>query len=194
MSPIEASAVFTTLVGLICNWKQERASQAADRYQDFMAWLLQHNFNDLSERIYKSEELQHDLASLLRQDLSVISSKLDTIVGSLSAVADKIDSLSQVSRSLGADTEALSEQATEILKIFDQTRASRMIHSLMLHACVFDNTPMGCDDARFLASDIASLEMLSFIRLIDHNNSGDPIYAITRQGSVFAQQLPEISM
>ncbi len=194
MISLEASSLFATIVGLICNWKSERASIATDRYQDFMVWLVQHNFNDLNNRIFASEELQHHLSSLLSEDISVISTKLDTIVGSLSAVADKIDTLSQLGRTLGADTEALSEQATEILKIFDQTRAFRMIHSLDFHACVFDNTPISFDDVRFLASDVASLEKFAFIRLVDHNNSGDPVYAITRQGSAFAQQLPEIPL
>jgi hypothetical protein len=192
MTPIEASALFTTLVGLICNWKQERASQAADRYQDFMAWLLQHNFNDLNERIYKSEELQRDLSSLLGQDLSVISTKLDTIVGSLSAVADKIDSLSQLSRALGADTEALSEQGTWILKTFDQLKAHRMIYSKFFHQCIYDNRPVSFRDKRFVLSDIQALDSLNFIRHVDHNNSGDPIYVITRQGSKFAEQINEI--
>jgi AAA+ ATPase superfamily predicted ATPase len=194
MSPIEASALFTTIVGLICNWKQERSSQATDRYQDFMSWLLQHNFNELSERIYQSEELQRDLATLLQQDLSVISTKLDTIVCSISAVADKIDSLSQISRTLGADTNELSEQATEIIKIFDQLEAQRMIYSNAFHQCIYDFKAVAFRDKRFILADIQSLEKMSFLRRVDHNNNGDPIYVITRQGSSFAQQLPEISL
>lgn len=194
MTPIEASALLATIVGLICNWKQERASIATDRYQDFMVWLVQHNFNDLNERIFQSEELQRDLSALLSQDLSVISTKLDTIVGSLSAVADKIDTLSQLSRTLGANAEALSEQAAEILKIFDQTLASSMIYSRDFHVCVFDETPIRFEDTRFVAADVASLATLGFIRLVDQNNSGDPIYAMTRQGSALARQLPDIPL
>jgi AAA+ ATPase superfamily predicted ATPase len=194
MNPIEASALLATIIGLICNWKNERAAQATDRYQDFMAWLLQHNFNELSERIYQSEELQRDLATLLQQDLSVISTKLDTIVCSISAVADKIDSLSQISRTLGADTNELSEQATEIIKIFDQLEAQRMIYSNAFHQCIYDFKAVAFRDKRFILADIQSLEKMSFLRRVDHNNNGDPIYVITRQGSSFAQQLPEISL
>lgn len=194
MNPIEASAIFTTIVGLICNWKQERASVATDRYQDFMAWLVQHNFNDLNERIFASEELQRDLSALLSQDLSVISTKLDTIVGSLSAVADKIDTLSQLGRTLGADAEALSDQATRIIKLFDQFAAHRMIYSNHFHQCNFDHKPVSLEDKRFVLTDIQALEDLNFIRHVDHNNSGDPIYVITRKGSAFAQQLPDIPL
>lgn len=121
-----------------------------------------------------------------------LSAKLDTIVGSLSAVADKIDTLSQLSRTLGSDTEALSEQATRIIKLFDQLAAHRMIYSTHFHQCIFDHKPVSFEDKRLVLTDIQALESLNFIRHVDHNNSGDPIFIITRQGSSFAQQLPAI--
>lgn len=69
MNPLEASAFLTTLVGLICNWSQERSGQAEDRFQDFMVWLSHHHFEGLRERIFDSDELQRELTSLLQQDL-----------------------------------------------------------------------------------------------------------------------------
>jgi len=44
-----------------------------------MVWLSHHHFEGLRERIFESEELQRELTALLQQDLSVLSSKLDTI-------------------------------------------------------------------------------------------------------------------
>ena len=111
MPLIEASTILATLVGLICNWKQERGAQATDRFQDFMVWLSHHHFESLRERIYASEELQRELTALLQQDFAVLGTKMDVITGAISAVADKIDSLSQVGRAIGIDGEALSEQA-----------------------------------------------------------------------------------
>lgn len=196
MNPIEASSLLATLVGLICNWRQERSGQAEDRFQDFMVWLSHHHFEGLRDRIFDSEELQRDLALLLQQDLSVLGNRLDTIAGAISAVADKIDSLSQVGRALGTDTEALSDQAAEVLKVFDQIGASRMI--------VFDHRPevrflpsgegTQFDEGRFLETDVAALESMGFIRMVDQNKSGNPIYAITRAGSGFAATLPVVSL
>ncbi len=196
MTPIEASALFATLVGLICNWKQERATQAADRYQDFMTWLVQHNFNSISERIYDSEELQRELTALLHQDLSVLSSKLDIITGAISAVGDKIDCLSQVSHALGVDKQSLSEQAAEILKVFDQLGASRMLFSDKPLACVFmpGNQVVQFSETRFMETDVAALESMGFTKLVDHNTSGNPIYAITRAGTAFAATHPEVAL
>ena len=92
-----------------------------------MVWLSHHHFESLRERIFDSDELQRELTALIQQDLSVLGFRLDTIVGVTSAVADKTDSLSQVGRALGTDTEALSDQAVEVLKVFDQIGASRMV-------------------------------------------------------------------
>jgi hypothetical protein len=196
MNPIEASSILATLVGLICNWRQERAGQAEDRFQDFMVWLSQHHFDGLRERIYDSEELQRELTSLLQQDLSVLGSRLDTIIGAISAVADKIDSLSQVGRALGTDTEALSDQAAEVLKVFDQLGASRMVLFDHEPVCLFLPTGMSVtfSDARFLETDVAAIESMGFIRMVDQNKSGNPIYAITRAGSAFAASLPAVSL
>jgi hypothetical protein len=126
----------------------------------------------------------------------VLGSRLDTIAGAISAVADKIDSLSQVGRALGTDTEALSDQAAEVLKVFDQIGASRMI--------VFDHEPevrflpsgrgAKFTEGRFLETDIAALDSMGFIRMVDQNKSGNPIYAITRAGSAFAATLPVVSL
>lgn len=196
MMPIEASSILATLVGLICNWKQERGAQATDRFQDFMVWLSHHHFDGLSERIYASDELQRELSALLHQDLSVITSKLDTITGVIAGVADKIDYLSQVGKAIGANTEALSDQAIEVLKVFDQLGASRMV--------VFDHQPVclflpvqkavSFSDGRFLETDVSALAVMGFIELVDHNKSGNPIFGITRAGSAFAASQPEVAL
>jgi prophage DNA circulation protein len=196
MTPIEASSFLATLVGLICSWRQERGEQSAERFQDFMVWLTHHKFEGISERIYASEELQRDLASLLQQDLSVLGSRLDTIAGAISAVADKIDSLSQVGRALGTDTEALSDQAAEVLKVLDQMAASRMVVFDHEPVCLFLPNRMSIQfsDGRFLETDVAALESMGFIRMVDQNNSGNPIYAITRAGSAFAATLQAVEI
>ena len=122
MSPLEGSTIFATIVGLICNWRQERGGVAQDRFQDFITWLSQHHFNELRDRIMASQTLQQELGELLRLDISLLNSKLDTIVTAISSVADRIESLDRVSRAFHSSTEALSDQAAYILKVFDQSR------------------------------------------------------------------------
>jgi len=182
MPLLEASTILATLVGLICNWKQERGAQAADRYQDFMVWLSHHHFESFRERIYASEELQRELAALLQQDFTALGTKLDVITGAISAVADKNDSLSQVGRAIGINGDALSEQAVEVLKFFDQLGASRMVVFDHEPVCLFLSSQAGVtfSDGRFLETDVSALVSMGFIELMDHNNSGNPIFGITR--------------
>jgi prophage DNA circulation protein len=161
-----------------------------------MVWLSHHHFEGIRERIFDSEELQRELTSLLQQDLSVLSSKLDTVARAISSVANKIDSMSQVGRALGTDTEALSDQAAEVLKVLDQLGASRMVVFDRQAEVRFLPSGQGIQfaEGRFLETDVAALESMGFIKLVDHNNSGNPIYAITRAGSSFASTLPEVKL
>jgi len=193
MIATEASAVFATIIGLICNWKQERGSQAADRYLDFMTWLVQHNFNELNERIYQSEELQRDLAALLQQDLTVLNDKLDIIAGSISAVADKIDFLSQTSRTLGADTDALAEQAITILKAFDESGSTNMIYQAFTHELIFPccKKSARASETRFLQNDLAALQKFHYIQLEGYTPKGAEKYAMTRLGCQFVKTIKE---
>lgn len=196
MPSLEASTLLATLVGLICNWKQERGSQATDRYQDFMLWLSHHHHDNLRERIFESDELQRELNSLLQQDLSVLGIKLDTIAGAISAVANKIDSLAQIGHAVGADIAALSDQAAEILKVFDQLGASRMVVVDQEPVCRFlpNMSAVTFSEGRFLETDVAALESMGFIQMVDQTNSGKPIYALTRAGSSFAKGLPDFQL
>jgi hypothetical protein len=196
ISPLEASATFATLVGLICNWKQERGTLTTDQYQDFMKWLAQHNFNKLSDRIFASEELQRDLSAFLSQDISVISTKLDTIVGSLSAVANKIDTLSQLRRTLGADTEALSEQAIEILKAFDESASINMIYQGFSHELIFPCCQKSArvSEPRFIENDLSALQKFHYIQLVGHTPKGAEKFAMTRLGCHFVKTIKESTL
>jgi hypothetical protein len=113
--------------GMICNWKQERASNAPDDgFEDFVRWLHEHNFQSLTEQIRTSSELQQGLQVLLRQDAAQLSQKLDLISQSLSAMSERIESLAPLSRLLKGSQEGLSNQAVEILKVFVDSQARKL--------------------------------------------------------------------
>ena len=193
MTPLEASSIFATLVGLICNWRDERGREPTDKFQDFITWLTSHNFHALKERIFESDELQRQLNDLLRQDFGSLSTKLDTVSSAISAISDKIDSFGQVGRALRTATESVSEQAIAILKVFDHFQAQRMI--------VFDFPPclgflpggrsINVGEARFLETDVAALAGCGLIELVDHNGSGNPIYGLTRAGARVASSVSD---
>lgn len=188
---------FATIVGLLCNWKQERGAAAQDRFQDFIAWLEQHHFNELSDKITASQELSRQFAELLREDNRLLGSKLDLISNATASIAAKLDRFDSLAESLNSPTDKLSDQAVELLKFFDQTGAARMV--------VFDPRPdrpydikffpkggvAKVSDVRFLESDLRDLCAFNLVAQVDCNSSGEPIYSLTRSGSNFAQSIKE---
>jgi hypothetical protein len=188
MTPLESSFVLTTLVGLICNWSQERSAQSTDDFQDFITWLSNHHFNELHDQILSSKDLQIQLSALLRQDSADLNRRLDTLVTAISAVADKIDSFTEIGRALHTTAASLSSQAIEILKSFEQSSASRMVVFDQPPICAFIHSDHSykASEARFLESDVIALSSMGFIELVDHNSSGNRIYSLTRAGSALA--------
>jgi len=90
----------------------------------------------------------------------------------------------------------LSEQAVEVLKVFDQLGASRMVVFDHEPVCLFlpSQAAVTFSDGRFLETDVSALASMGFIELVDHNKSGNPIFGITRAGSAFAATQPEVSL
>ena len=195
MEPIIAANYLATLVGLICNWKAERGSAAADKFQDFLNYLLVHHFEILRSEILASRDLQSQLETLLSQDLGFISEKLNLVCQGLSSLSDKVDALAPLVRSLGATTEELSDQAMSILKVLEQSGSTRAImfrdgehFGLLPHGGQF-----GFSEApRFIVEDMEALVAFGLLNLVEYNNSGDPIYSITRRGVALVKDKPEI--
>ncbi len=197
MSPIEASTIFATLVGLICNWKQERGSVATERFQDFLRWLTNHNFQALRSQIVESTEIEQALHKLLRQDSAILSQKLDLVCRGLSALSDRIEVLAPISHAINASREgALSDQAIRILKHFDQTDAERLILLDSPQPSKFALMPGTFYDVaapKFLADDIASLEFFGLIRRLHDTYDGSAgMFTLTRLGSSYAAQIPDL--
>lgn len=202
MDPITSASILTTVVGLICNWKQERDSTSQDNFNDFIVWLENHNFQAIKERIFESEELQRDLSDLLRSDIASISTKLDLVCDAVSAVSSKIDGLADIGTSLESTSDLLSDQACEILKLFaDASDADRLILRRMAFIgeparVEFWLTPGGrafaVDSPRFANDDVDALAALGFIRHVGFTNDRMPMYALTRSGQQFAAQLPPV--
>jgi len=202
MDPITGASLFTTVVGLICNWKQERDSTSQNHFNDFLLWLENHNFQALKERIFESNELQQNLTALLQSDIATVSEKLNSVCDAVNAVASKIDGLAGVGASLIGQSDLLSDQACEILKLFaDAIDSDRMIvrrttfigsPPVVEFWLIPGRTVFGVDSPRFATDDVAVLDQLGFISFAGHTGDGFPMYALTRSGERFAAHLPAV--
>ncbi len=171
---------------------------ATDKFQDFLTWLANHNFQELHAQIIDSSELQKSLNDLLRQDNAKLAEKLDVACSLLSSIYDRIETLAPVVQALNAPTDALSLQATEILKYFSDCGAEKMLVYRKFDKPVIVFLPRGQQisgkESRFLLNDISNLEATGLIQLVDHNSSGEPMYGLTRAGETFASELPAVEV
>lgn len=202
MDPLTGAMTFATLIGLVCNWRQERSAADEDRFKSFMTWLEFHQHNDLKERIHGSDELTRGLHDLLAQDLASISSQLEIIAGSIAAVGSRLDALAPLVKGSGSFTDALSTQACEILKMLASHQGPGRLTYIRqnrggeLGAVVFmvipDGQQFGVKQPKFVDDDLSQLALLGFIKHSEFTRSGMPIYSLTRAGDSFAATLPEI--
>lgn len=195
MPPLEASMTLATLVGLLCNWKQERGVVSQDRFQDFITWLEQHHFNDLRSRITSSDELQRELSALLKEDLESLTAKLDSITSGIAAVGSKLDHFASVIRVLGPSTDDLSDQATAILhKLYSTKEATCLLVGYMdadAHSHIFFEPSLQdyqVKEPRFLADELDSLCRLGFLKTRAFGKD-EIAYYLTRSGATFATQV-----
>lgn len=195
-----AVSTLTTLVGLICNWRQERGLTEAASFNEFLTWLLSHNFEKLHQQILASEDLQISLNELLREDTAELSKKLDAACSALASISSKIDALAPVASALHAKATGLSVQAVEILKYFAESGAQNMfvvpVHTTSMRYLLFypNGGQIGVEEPRLLADDLATLENFGLIRLVEYNSDGKPVYGLTREGIALADQLPAVEI
>lgn len=193
MEPLSTALAFGTVVQLLCNYRQEVAGRKNAELADFLTWLSYHKFEDIKNVITNSTQIQTELQQLMQEDLTEIASKLDVLNDAVVAIATKLDGLSGLVGAFGADSDSLSDQAVAVLAEFANSESTKLGLFLDINppqcALFPENRGFGVSDGRFLADDIEALEALGFIRLVDHNTSGNPLYALTRRGADFVSKL-----
>jgi hypothetical protein len=65
MDPLTAATAFATLVGLICNFRQERGERKALDHQKFIEWLEYHHHEELKNLIVNTAALQNEVNNFL---------------------------------------------------------------------------------------------------------------------------------
>lgn len=189
------------LIGLLSAWKQDRTATSDDQFQDFMIWLENHNFHELSRKIFESEEVNRELHALLSLSIGEINGKLDAIALAIGGLTAQIDGLNSLDRAVFADKSTLSTQAREILKLFaDRKNDTTMlftgggIHGENLLVFFPSQFAVTMDEPRFLENDLEDLLAAGLIMLSDYSNSGNPIYSMTRPGAQLAKSLPAVEI
>lgn len=191
MDLFTASNAFAQIVGLICNFRQERGAQQDADFQSFITWLTNHKFERIREQICASREVQREFETLFADVSGDLNDKLDALSSVVRGIAEKIDGLDKFAVCFpGGDQ--ISEDALAILDWFDASQEPNMLFSssvpqLTCCALLPSGKSVKTKDIRFMADDVAKLEALNFIQRVRYNGSGDPIFTLTRNGARYAQ-------
>ncbi len=183
---------FVTIVGLLCNWSQEKAAQSGDRDMTFLTWLEHHNFQELSAQLQQHTEVVEAIGRLQSSDLARLSSQMGSVSDAVSAVAARLDTLAPIVRHSQTSHEPVSSQALTVLRTLLDTPGSQ----LLVYARQPIEAVLVSDDGEevfdlpeldLFPSDVACLVSFGFLHLTGHVNGYDS-YSLTRPGKRFAEQ------
>jgi hypothetical protein len=181
IDPSIAATTFATIVGLICNFKQERREEKALDREAFLLWLEDHKHQDLKEFILRSNEISAEIDHLIKADTQTIISKLEKIDSVLVTILGNIDGLQGMAHALSPNGR-LSEQAINILRQLVNSTSDEFGRIPYMGGVDYPMTSGGeiqITEPRFADDD---LNVLTSLGLLNYRMSdgGTEFYGITR--------------
>lgn len=179
--PLTTASAFATIVGLICNYRQEKGANEALDYQKFIEWLDYHKHEEIINLICNTAALQGEVDNLLRADHAVIIEKLEAVNTTLASLMSQVTEFRGLALTMMPAAE-LSDQAVQILQQLANSKASFFVEMKYAGGCVLSLELGGqiqISEPRFLNDDLEKLICLGLLSL-DFGSSGGRIYRITR--------------
>jgi hypothetical protein len=68
MDPVTISTTLATIVGLLCNYRQEKGDREQLDHRTFIEWLEYHRHEEIKNLICNTYHLQSEVDALLRED------------------------------------------------------------------------------------------------------------------------------
>jgi predicted AAA+ superfamily ATPase len=116
MDAVTISTTLATIVGLLCNYRQEKGDREQLDHRTFIEWLDYHRHEEIKNLICDTYHLQSEVDALLREDSRRLATKLNDIEEMLARLLSRVEGFAPVVISLHPGIE-LSEQALEPTKI-----------------------------------------------------------------------------
>lgn len=185
MEPLTIATAFASIVGLICNFKQERQSNKQATKDEFIDWLDKHQHYQIKEYLVKNTSLCQAIESLLMQNHEIVLEKLEFIGEQLSFLLSHIEGFNQIVSAINPSCQ-LSDQALSLLNQLNNSTASEMLK--LDRGLNYDTTlillcpgggGLNIDEPKFLKDDLSVLVSLGLL-ILNYNSKGNEVYTITR--------------
>ena len=182
MDPLTLAGTFATIMGLVCNYRQEKGAAEALDYQKFIDWLEYHRHEEIKKLICNTAALQGEIDKLLRADHAAIMEKLDAVNTTLATLTSHVAEFRGLTLTMMPGAE-ISDQAVSILRQLVNSNSSFFLHIKFIggYCLQFGEGDGGIniDEVRFLEDDLDKLVGLGLLAL-DYGSDGTHIYRITR--------------
>ncbi|SRR6266446_6576500 len=179
-----AATTFATLVGLACNFRQEKSGREALDHQKFIEWLDYHHHEELKNLIVNTAALRTEVDNLLRSDQAQMLQKLDQIGEILVSLLSRLDGFRGIALALVPNAD-LSEQAISMLRQLTNSGADEMFYKNFgkgeFALELVNAGPIEVTEPRFIEDDLKHLAELQLIS-VRHSSQGAAIYRTTRNG------------
>jgi len=189
MDPLTLSTTFSSVVGLLCNFKTERSSGDLNQ---FIAWLKEMHLGDVAAGIECNNALSMQLSMLMTTNHEDLISRLARMDEVISSIAAHIDGFSGVATAIHPGIQ-LSDQAVSIVRQLVEAKAHYFIEhrsdglddetELILIRGVKPGT-IGYAEHLFIDDDLATLVEIGLLRL-ENTERGSRKFYVTREAVRF---------
>ena len=190
MNPLSIAGAFATIIGLLCNFKNEQRTASENEYNSFIKWLIEKKHDQVIEFLKENSSLSESIKAFLNENNEIIMRKLNSIDEIVSNIASNIEGLSEIVRAINPNLR-ISEQCISLLKQLDESGASSFMEVkdrrnkyLQLHDG--GSGDIHFEEPRFLEDDLNTLVEYGFLRL-EFIGSGSRVFHLTRQAVEFLQ-------
>lgn len=190
LDPASLAQGLSTVVGLICNFRQERGSAEALDHRKFIEWLEYHRHEEIKNLILRTHNLPREIDDLLRRDQTEILRRLAALDEVFATVLSRLEGFSGLVGAL-APGAGISEQAMKILVSFAESDADLLILMDIQGQpvlCFAPGTGKDIEEPRFLPDD---LNTLAAYGLFSTEFGENPMFRLTRNGAKYAKLLKE---
>lgn len=178
-------AEFATIVGLLSAFSSGRKASEQAAVSDFLAWLSEHNHEEIRTSIESNHATTVSIKALLNKGLDDVHKKLDDISNRIAILASRSNGVEELA--LAYAKESISGQALELLALMEEHHAEFFLLSNELGShdqrLILSPGPNYiCKESRFFRDDLALMVGLGLL-VQNYNSKGNPIYFYTRAAS-----------
>lgn len=194
MDPIYGS--ISSVFGLLATFFQERQrsheAQQQATIQEYIEWLRRRDHAQAVTLLQSNRELMIAVQGLLNANHEELLGRFDHLEHMLALVLGSSPEWGDLARSLDPNA-GLSDQAVEILRWFDASGGSKVIHLNTREGAFLISDGKGGNytpsDPRFMDDDMTTLVCFGLLNL-GYNSHGSPTYTITRSAVDLVKRLP----